>query len=215
VRQITKLPEPASLIAHRQTAHSNFGNYQGKPELRANLVQEQGALCCYCMQRIYVDGRSMKIEHWRSQDNYPQEQLTYLNLLGGCKGGEGNPLAVQHCDTRKGEADLQWNPADPAHHIETRIRYGLDGTIASGDEVFNDQLNRVLNLNLTLIKNNRKGVLTGLLDWFRRERSRLKGPIPRVNIERQVEQWTRAANDLPPYGQVAVWWLQQKLAGMD
>ena len=215
MRQIAKLQEPVSLTAHRQAAHSNFGNYQAKDELRANLVREQGALCCYCMQRIYVDSTLMKIEHWRSQDNYPDEQLTYLNLLGGCKGGEGNPLTLQHCDTRKGEADLQWNPANPAHHIETRISYGLDGTIASGEQVFNDQLNKVLNLNLPVMKNNRKGVLTGLLDWFKRERNRLRGPIPRISIERQIEQWARAANDLPAYGQVAVWWLQQKLAGMD
>jgi hypothetical protein len=65
------------------------------------------------------------------------------------------------------------------------------------------------------MKNNRKGVLTGLLDWFKRERNRLRGPIPRISIERQIEQWARAADDLPAYGQVAVWWLQQKLAGMD
>ena len=72
----------------------------------------------------------------------------------------------------------------------------------------------VLNLNLPLIKNNRSGVLTALLDWWRRERDRLRGPVPRVRIEREIEQWTRPAGDLTPYCQVAVWWLQQKLAGM-
>jgi uncharacterized protein (TIGR02646 family) len=214
VRQIVKLLEPESLTAHRQTPHSDFDNYLDKDALRATLVSEQGALCCYCMKRIHVDGSLMKIEHWRSQDNYPQEQLTYSNLLGGCKGGEGNPLDFQHCDTRKGNADLQWNPANSAHHIETRISYGLDGTISSDDHIFNDQLNSVLNLNLPLIKNNRKGALTGLLDWVKRERNRLRGPIPKASIVRLIEQRTGGAGDLEPYCQVAVWWLQQKIAGM-
>ena len=44
----------------------------------------------------------------------------------------GSRAHLQHCDTRKGDRDLQWNPADPAHHIETRVRYELDGSIRVG-----------------------------------------------------------------------------------
>ena len=80
----------------------------------------------------------MKIEHWQCQARYPAEQLNYRNLLGACLGGDGQPPHLQHCDTRKGDRDLQWNPADPAHHIETRVRYELDGTIRSDDAVFDD-----------------------------------------------------------------------------
>jgi uncharacterized protein (TIGR02646 family) len=214
VRQITKQPEPASLTTHRLTPHCDYDNYRQKDELREALVGEQGALCCYCMGRIRADWGFMKIEHWRSQERYEGDQLKYWNLLGGCKGGEGQPRHLEHCDTRKGDADLQWNPADPAHHIETRISYALDGTIRSGDLVFNQQLNDVLNLNLPQIKNNRKGVLSALLEWWRREKDRLRAPVPRVHIEREIEEWTRSAGDLTPYCQVAVWWLQQKLAGM-
>jgi hypothetical protein len=156
----------------------------------------------------------MRIEHWRSQENYPEDQLKYLNLLGGCKGGEGQPHHLEHCDKRKGDANLEWNPADPTHHVETRISYASDGTILTNEALFNDQLNHVLNLNLPLIKNNRKGVLTALLYWWKQEKERCRGPVPKVSVERQVEQWARPAAELVPYSQVAVWWLREKLAGM-
>jgi uncharacterized protein (TIGR02646 family) len=214
VRQIVKQQEPPSLTAHRQTPYSTYNNYAAKDELRNALVAEQGAICCYCMGRIQPDWGFMKVEHWRSQTNYPGEQLDYQNLLGGCKGGEGQPQDLQHCDTHKKNADLRWNPANPAHHVETRITYTLDGTICADDGAFDDQLNIVLNLNLPHIKNNRKSALTGLLEWWKAEKNRLHRPPPRDRIERKLEQHTKGTGSLLPYCQVAVWWLRRKLAEM-
>jgi uncharacterized protein (TIGR02646 family) len=214
VRQIAKRPEPPSLTAHRLTPHSDYDNYREKDELREALVGEQGALCCYCMQRIRVAATEMKIEHWRSQSGFPAQQLSYRNLLASCLGGHGQPGHLQHCDTKKGDQDLRWNPAEPAHHIETRITYALDGAIRADDAAFANQLNDVLNLNLPQIKNNRKGVLTALLDWWKTEKNRLNGPPPKERIEREIDQRTNGAGNLLPYCQVAVWWLGQKLARM-
>ena len=209
MRAIAKGLEPATLTRHRLTPHSDYDNYAGKDELRHALVVEQQELCCYCMGRIRNGPAAMKIEHWQCQARYPAGQLNYQNLLGACLGGHGQPVHLQHCDTRKGDRDLRWNPADPAHHIETRVRYELDGTIRADDAVFDDHLNDVLNLNLTYIKNNRRGVLTALLEWWRAKR-----PVPRARIEREIDQRTQAAGDLTPYCQVAVWWLQEKVARM-
>lgn len=214
MRQITKQVEPPSLTAHRQTPHADFDNYQEKDDLRASLVGEQRALCCYCMQRIYAARPSMKIEHWQCQDNYQPKELVYQNLLGACKGGEGRPHKLQHCDTRKGNADLKYNPADPAHHIETRIGYSVDGSIYSNDETFDSELNDILNLNLPIIKSNRKNVLWAVLEWWKGEKARLKGPVPRAQFERQINQQTAGNGELSQYSPVAVWWLKQKLAGM-
>ena len=121
MRGIAKGAEPASLTAHRQTDHCDYDNYQDKPALRHALATEQRGLCCYCMGRIHNGPETMKIEHWHSQSQYGGEQLSYRNLLGACLGGHGQPSKLQHCDTRKGYLDLEWNPADPAHHIETRL----------------------------------------------------------------------------------------------
>jgi uncharacterized protein (TIGR02646 family) len=207
VRSITKGDEPNSLTEHRARQYSDYGNYQEKDELRTALVREQCGLCCYCTSRIRGDA-AMKIEHWRSQANFPNEQLDYRNLLGACNGGEGQPLWLQYCDTRKRDLGLKWNPANPEHRIETRVRYDPDGTIRADDAEFNNQLNQVLNLNVPMLKNNRKSVLTALLDWWRNNR-----PIARERIEREIHWRTVSNGDLPPYCQVAVWWLRKKLPG--
>lgn len=214
MRTITKNHEPVSLVEHRKKPHSDYGNYQAKDDLRNALVTEQRGLCCYCMARIRPVPASMKIEHWRCQRHYRDEELKYRNLLGACLGGQGNPVRLQHCDTRKGDKDLKWNPAEPVHHIETRIRYELDGSIRSDEAEFNEQLNDVLNLNLPILKNIRKHLLEAVLHWWRREKARIGGPVPRDGLIRKRDEHIGGDGALVPYCQVVVWWLDQKLARM-
>jgi len=211
MRAITKMPEPTNLTQHRNASHSNYDNYQEKDELRQALVQEQLGLCCYCLERIQPDISSIKIEHWKCQDSYPNEQLDYDNLLGACKGGEGKPYYLQHCDTRKGNKDLKWNPANPGHAIEARIFYKPDGTIASDDSDFNEQLNEVLNLNLQIIKNNRRSILLAIIEWWKKEKSKLQGPVPPQRILNKINKYACGNGHLAPYSPVAVWWLKKKL----
>ena len=214
MREISKGPEPASLTLHRHSPPCDYDNYTGKADLRPALVAEQRGLCCYCMGRIHNGPAAMKIEHWRCQTSYPAEQLNYRNLLGACLGGHGQPAHLQHCDTRKGNSDLQWNPADPAHHIETRVRYEMDGAIRSDDPAFDNQLDDVLNLNLSLLQNNRKSVLDAVLDWWKREKARIGGPVPRERFVRERDKCIAGNAELTPYCQIAAWWLGQRLARM-
>lgn len=214
MRAITKGAEPPSLTAHRKTPHCNYANYPDMDALRHGLVTEQRGLCCYCMGRIHNGPNTMKIEHWQSQSRYPREQLEYRNLLGACLGGGGQPPHLQHCDTCKGDRDLRWNPANSAHHIETRLRYEADGSIRSDEDVFDAQLTAVLNLNLPVLKSNRKGILDAILEWWRREKETLRGPVPRARFDRERARWAGGAGDLEPYCQVVVWWLEQRLARM-
>lgn len=206
MRMITKGPEPASLVTHRSTPHCGYDNYMDKDTLRIALVAEQRGICCYCMRRIDSRPGLMKIEHWQCRANYPEKELVYRNLLASCRGGEGKPRDQQHCDTRKADDDLLWNPADPQRRVEDRIRYGADGVIQSDDPVFDQQLNGVLNLNLPRIKNQRKASLDAVLDWWRRERR----PVSRQRVEREIER-RRALPTLAPYAQVGIWWLGRKL----
>jgi uncharacterized protein (TIGR02646 family) len=211
MRAIVKGAEPPSLTAYRKTVHSDYDNYSDKAALREALVTEQRGLCCYCMGRIRNGPYTMKIEHWQSQSQYPTEQLSYRNLLGACLGGQGLPPHLQHCDTRKGHRGLEWNPADPAHHVETRLRYEGDGSIRSDGPTFDGQLSKVLNLNLARLRNNRRGVLDAILDWWKQEKARLHGPVPRERFERE-RRFRR--DECHPYCQVAVWWLDERLAKM-
>ena len=212
MREISKSPEPVSLTAHRQTPDCDFDNYPAKNELRIALVAEQRGLCSYCMGRIRPKRESMKIEHWRSRARYPGEQLNYRILLGSCPGEEGKPMRLQHCDTRKGDMDLKWNPAAPAHHVETRVRYERDGSIHADDAGFDGQLNDILNLNLPVLKNNRKAVYDAVLQWWRSQRRH--GRVPRERLESAQARHVAGGGELTPYVQVAVWLLGQKLAGM-
>ena len=214
MRRITKGREPASLTTYRKGPNSGYEGYRDKDGLRRALVAEQRGLCCYCMSRVRPESKSMKIEHWKCQSHHHDEELKYANLLAACLGGEGEPPQFQHCDTRKGERDLEWNPANPIHRIETRLRYELDGSIRAGEVDFDQQLDRVLNLNLPLLRNNRTGVLKAVLDWWTRERARTRGPVPRDRIVRERDKYATLDGDLTPYCQVAVWWLNQKLERM-
>lgn len=215
MRAIEKGKEPARLLRHRERSHSNYDNCGSdeKQELREALVQEQRGLCCYCMARIVAERDSMKIEHWQCQENYPARQLDYNNLLGACLGGEGQPSENQHCDTRKGSQELKFNPADPAHLIERRVRFKLDGTIESNDDDFNTQLNDVLGLNIKMLKNRRKAVVEGLTSWLRDYRTRNRRGPDVATLQRQRAKRVPPSGELEPFVHVAVWWLDQGLRG--
>lgn len=213
MRAISKGQEPRSLVEHRASTHSDYGNYADKDGLRTALVRDQRGLCCYCMTRVEATGTGMKIEHWRCQSRHEELELAYSNLLAACLGGHAQPEDKQHCDTRKGERDLKFNPAEMAHRIEQRIRFDLDGTISSDDADFDAQLNDVLNLNLPLLKNRRSGVLTAILDWWKIEKARLRGPVPAVRLARErARRAGDGAGHIAPFHPVAVWWLDQRLA---
>lgn len=201
---ITKGAEPNSLTHHRAQAHSDYDNYAQKDDLRAALVSEQKGLCCYCTGRIRAVSTAMKIEHWQCQTNYPHQQLAYGNLLGACPGGEGKSPAEQHCDTKKANHDLSWNPADTAHAIETRLKYLADGTIVSPDEEFNIQLDECLGLNFGYLKSSRKAVLDSVLQWWR------STPNARQKVQQQINFRINAV-EYQPFSPVAIWFLRQKL----
>ena len=213
MRQISKGAEPNSLTEHRAAPHSSYANYQDKGALRAALVAEQRGLCCYCMGRISAEGSKMKIEHWQCVARYPDERLNYRNLLGACMGGKGKEPGSQHCDTKKANRDLRWNPADPEHCIEMRIEYGADGTIQSEDTTFDRQLNDVLNLNVSHIKNRRKEAHNGIASWWgiRKRRSRT---ISRRRLEAEIHRLSDFSI-MDPYSPVVIWWLKRRLARME
>lgn len=214
MRAITKGSEPPNLTEYRRSVDAKYEYYQHKEELKKVLVKEQRGICCYCMGAISVDSGGVKIEHWHSQSCYKGEQLIYTNLLAACRGGEGQPQHMQHCDTRKGNRDLKFNPADPLHPIEKLIGYSLvDGSIFSGNEEFNSQLNDVLGLNLPRFKNQRKKIIHAMLEWreiYKRKHGR---PVPREILERERRRLTsESLNQLEAYSPVAVWWLDLRLS---
>lgn len=165
MRNIRKNLEPTSLLTYKRTPGADYEGLVKGP-LKESLLKEQGHLCCYCMRRIQAT--NMKVEHWRSQKSDTSLQLDYGNMLAACMGNEGTPPQGQTCDTRKGDEALQFNPAVPAHNVESRIAYTGTGRIfAPGKDPFDKQIKEVLNLNEAhLVANRRKVVeaVQALLD---------------------------------------------------
>jgi uncharacterized protein (TIGR02646 family) len=209
MRNIHKNPEPTSLTQHRCNTNTDYDNYAEKDDLRESLVNEQRGICCYCMQRIQPESDKMKIEHWQSQDLYPHRQLEYKNLLGACKGGEGQKKDKQHCDTKKGNFDLTFSPANPDHDVESKIRFLGDGTVESMDSQFNKEINEVLNLNEGALVRNRKGVLEAFRQGL------IKRQPSDADLRKQLRKWNGDnGGDLDPFCQVVVYYLRKKIAKM-
>jgi uncharacterized protein (TIGR02646 family) len=210
MRNITKGHEPPSLTAWRATNPIDYNGYPDKDGLRASLEAEQRGLCCYCQSRIRAEIGSMKIEHWASHSGHPTLRLVYSNLLGSCMGGEGKPGREQHCDTYKGEQDLCRNPSDPSHDVEAVLHYLNDGRITSPNQLFDEQLNSVLNLNHPVLMNQRKQVL----DSLKKLLGMRGGTLKRGDWEKILEDWTGAHDRdvMRPYSGVIVYWVRKKLA---
>ena len=153
-----------------------------KDKLKESLLKEQGYLCAYCMSRISED--TMKVEHWHPQrsdtegkklsaEEKEKERLLsidYKNMLAVCTGNEGHPQKEQHCDTRKGNKHLLYNPSNPQDHNRLKIYYLRSGEIASEDAAFCAQLGKkegekagVLNLNCPKLINNRAAIIDAVL----------------------------------------------------
>lgn len=211
---IHKGTEPKSLREYRENKNNDvncsYKNFRDKDKVRETLVREQGYLCAYCMQEITSDEQEMKIEHWHSQSKHSDEQLDYQNMLACCKGGEGNIFEQQYCDTAKGNQSLKYNPSYLQHHILLQIKYKFkDGEIYSEDKDFNPQLNDVLNLNLAMLKNNRKTVIDSIMTLLAQQ----NGTVSAKFIQSLLERYTQKSADgkFPPYCGIVRYYLEKKL----
>ena len=166
MRAIIKGKEPTSLQEYRNKARGRedgYGGYEGyreKDELRESLIHEQGFLCCYCCLEITKD--SMRIEHWIPQAKCSDLALVYSNMLAACCGGKDGTKDERHCDVSKGDREIKYSPADPAHAIESKISYYSNGEIRSSCREFDRQIEDVLNLNNEDLMSHRKKALQAI-----------------------------------------------------
>lgn len=210
---IQKLNIPKLLVEYKAKPGATYDGPDFTPvkdAIRTQLVAEQKGLCAYCMRRIKANAKDMKVEHWRSQKNYPELQLEYSNMLGVCFGHEGKPPKDQTCDTRKGDFDIKYDPSK--HDVFSIIGYAsADGKIFSSDKDFELQLghahNSVLNLNLSLLMDNRKAVMKGVTNIMGAK----PGPRKKAEIRQMIENVSSKAM-LSEYAGVQLFLLQRYLS---
>ena len=99
---------------------SGGGGHEIYAATKESLIKEQGAICCYCEQRI--EGSSSHVEHFRGKARHPQKVFDYTNLHASCNGSANT---VDHCCGHKraeqGNPDLPISPLDT--DCESRFRY--------------------------------------------------------------------------------------------
>lgn len=224
MKRIVKLPEPNSLVQHRAGPHSFYHNIptDAREDLKANLLLEQGYLCCYCLKRIPekvdkdgVVSYEMKVEHHQSQDSFEHLQLQYINLFGACTGNEGKPNKLQTCDTKKGSNDITINLVSNAPDCETLFKYNADGEMSSFDdnEDVNRQINDTLNLNMQSLKDARREVYLEVQKRVETESRRLGNKNLKLRFfEQERDNWlARTENKHKPYCMIAVYYLKKKI----
>ncbi|OQW88986.1 MAG: hypothetical protein BWK78_07930 [Thiotrichaceae bacterium IS1] len=209
---ISKQPAPDALTQYKKQPDAEYDGPQFTPVkevIRQQLLDEQGYLCAYCLGRLKNDRLSMKIEHWHGQENYPEEQLDYKNMLAVCGGNEGESPEKQHCDTKKGHLALCYHPANPNHNVAGKITYRGDGTITSNDALLNEQLENVLNLNYIRLKSNRREVLHAVLQILNVQ----PGTRSTNEIRRILKVWQNRDSEgkYKEYGGIAIYYLNKKL----
>ncbi len=191
-----------------------------KRELKESLLKEQGYLCAYCMSRIGEN--SMKVEHWAPQNPDTDEgelsseekekrrllSIDYKNMLAVCKGDERSRPQEQHCDTKKGNETILYNPSNPNDYNKLKIRYLHSGRIESSDEEFNKEIENKLNLNCQKLISNRANIIQKIFQSL----NMLKNNASSRRIDSILKNWNSQDSNgkLKEYAGVAIYFLTKR-----
>ena len=147
----------------------------------------------------------MRLEHFKCQSKNTSLKFDYSNMLAACHGFDHKRCSDEHCDVKKAESELKFNPAN--YKVEQYISYMSDGTIISSDLEFDEQLNDVLNLNIAYLKSNRKSVREGVnrylkaTGWTDAKKKKALADFETPNSKGELKE----------YCGVAIYYLKKKL----
>ena len=203
--------EPTTLKAYRETTpNATYNGFTDTDQmLKKALLEEQGHLCAYCNGRISLKlnadyKRRIEVEHFLSQDEHPQHDLDYENMLGVCNGVtiEKN----EHCDKSKKTQQLQ--QLDPRRSsIEVLLGYTLKGNIESkkADNIIEADI-QLLNLNDSFLVNSRKQAMDEALRELQRQYPTKQWT--KHLFDKEIEKWqSKHKSKYRPYCNAAVWFL--------
>lgn len=137
-------------------------------QLRELLSEEQGWICCYCMQQI--SDTTSHIEHFVPRDiknHYPHSrhaenvELDYFNMFMSCEGDKNE----KHCGRLKDNHET-WMLVSPTEEtVEEQFQYYLDGTI---EGITPEAMETILVTGLntfSLIRHRRSAIFRAMEDW--------------------------------------------------
>ena len=209
------------MTEHR--AQGGFYYNLNRNELRNSLLEEQGYICCYCMQRIpkILNEEEInkhfpdcKIEHVKCQSENPELELNYQNLLLACNGNHGFPKKMQTCDTFKGERDLSFNPAATTRNIEKWVKFRANGEIFSDDKIIDQELNEILNLNTKDLTDIREVFYKDIQERIIREGKRRQGKDiqKRFYVTERQQLLSLKSGKYMPYCMIGIYLINKNLS---
>jgi uncharacterized protein (TIGR02646 family) len=232
MKWIQKSKEPKSLQEHRGLKGTNYDSYSsdiGLGEinpptgLRKVLLEDQGFICAYCMRRIPhkftekgITKDDFKIEHWihqKSQESIDNKlDITYSNILACCMGNEGQKNKLQTCDTKKKAKKITLTPLDNSHICT--LKYAPDGSIHSTNITFEDEINKILNLNEDNLRRQREAIYKLVNNKVKEEYR--KPNLTRVEknkyLAEQIDWWSsKKDGKFSEFCMVAITFLESKI----
>ena len=138
-------------------------------DTRLQILEEQFYLCAYCNRKIHVDStriddRYTTLNHVVPKSSNP-ENLTfdYNNLVASCDGARKEPRPRNlHCDAQKNNNTILVSPLQ--FDCEDLIYYTSNGDISGISSAITDNLNEILGLNCSKLKNERENTIKGYIE---------------------------------------------------
>ena len=173
------------------------------------IIEESHEIVKNKVEHIITQAKSKNLGNLDNDFNYG-------NMLLCCCGKTVYEKKLHvHCDTLRLNTELTLSPLD--NDFIKMLSYDNSGEMKTGNKVWDNEIETVLNLNCTVLKSNRKSVITAI-------RSKLTGYNKRTKktkniswnpkyFERELFNWNdRDENDLfKPYCGIVTWYLQKKL----
>ncbi len=152
----------------KQGIAPHYDHFREKELLRLSLLEEQGYICAYCMQRVLDNPLKTKIEHWKTREDYNLEKdsegtLDYDNLFAVC---DGKTLDTLHCDSKRAEKNPKLTVKPTDKQLTDQIIYLKNGKMQCFNDDIAKDLNEHLNLNIPFLSDNRKKVLDDVQKIF-------------------------------------------------
>ncbi|CAA6805960.1 MAG: TIGR02646 family protein [uncultured Sulfurovum sp.] len=245
MKYIIKGQQPPELIAIHKGKDANGKHYTYSAvsddktknktiytDTLASLIQEQGSICCYCMQFIDINSHSSikpTIEHYIPQNPEDYKNLEkkkklyhdklgtkYQNMLATCHGNDKLDPDNKYCDKSKGNQFLKFlNPLDVSAEIV--LGYGRDGSIVCLDDLKKVEVKKdikTLNLNFQKLKDARKSIIEAVQKSIiiekKRERNRLKNKFNKDEFkQKELAKCQMKNGKFKPYVQVMIYELNK------
>ena len=172
--------------------------------LRLKLLEDQGFVCCYCMSQISC--KNSKIEHFKPQSKFRELQIKYTNLFISCNG---NTQGQEHCDTKKANTELR--NINLLSTIENKITYTTSGKIESNIHDLDNALNKVLNLNTKILKDNRREAYSTLIILLSKKNSSKRWSKELLQKYIRKYESKTVEEKFAPYYSMLLYFLRKKL----